>query len=163
MPTHNTSRVSWKKTKRQRFCKPKSCLILWRNLYPCKFLRLLLKKNILNARIKIFLIQRFESALQQNLMFDAFDNDWLGLGDEMSSIGGPGDLHLKVWIKIFLSYFSSQCFYILMFKSRNINRSLIFTIARAKLSHACNGIRLWRESWPCHSLRTTRCTIDLTI
>jgi WD40 repeat protein len=28
-------------------------------------------------------------------MFDAFDNDWLNLGDEMSSIGGPGDLHLK--------------------------------------------------------------------
>jgi hypothetical protein len=28
-------------------------------------------------------------------MFDAFDNDWLLLGNEMSSIGGPGDIHLK--------------------------------------------------------------------
>jgi hypothetical protein len=30
-------------------------------------------------------------------MFDAFNNDWLALGDEMSAIGGPGDLHLKVF------------------------------------------------------------------
>ena len=28
-------------------------------------------------------------------MFDAFENDWLSLGNEMSSIGGPGDIHLK--------------------------------------------------------------------
>jgi dynein intermediate chain 3, axonemal len=28
-------------------------------------------------------------------MFNAFDNDWILLGSEMSSIGGPGDIHLK--------------------------------------------------------------------
>ena len=33
--------------------------------------------------------------LQQNTIFDSFENDWLLLGTEMSSIGGPGDIHLK--------------------------------------------------------------------
>jgi len=28
-------------------------------------------------------------------MFDAFENDWILLGSEMSAIGGPGDIHLK--------------------------------------------------------------------
>ena len=28
-------------------------------------------------------------------MFNAFENDWILLGSEMSSIGGPGDIHLK--------------------------------------------------------------------
>lgn len=37
----------------------------------------------------------FESAIQQNLMFDSFENDWLLLGSELSQIGGPGDIHLK--------------------------------------------------------------------
>jgi len=38
----------------------------------------------------------FESALQQNHIFDAFENDWQLLGNEMSSIGGPGEVNLKV-------------------------------------------------------------------
>ncbi|RNA37716.1 WD repeat-containing 63 [Brachionus plicatilis] len=40
-------------------------------------------------------IPELESALQQNVLFNAFENDWELLGDEMSSIGGPGDMHLK--------------------------------------------------------------------
>jgi hypothetical protein len=40
----------------------------------------------------------FESALQQNHIFDAFENDWQLLGNEMSSIGGPGEVNLKVRI-----------------------------------------------------------------
>ncbi|CAF0718048.1 unnamed protein product [Brachionus calyciflorus] len=40
-------------------------------------------------------IPELESALQQNILFNAFENDWELLGDEMSSIGGPGDMHLK--------------------------------------------------------------------
>ncbi len=49
----------------------------------------------------------FESALQQNLIFDSFINDWQNLGDEMSSIGGPGEVNLKVSFslcKLFNSY-----------------------------------------------------------
>jgi hypothetical protein len=37
-----------------------------------------------------------ESALEQNIIFDAFENDWLDLGAEISSIGSRGDVHLKV-------------------------------------------------------------------
>lgn len=37
----------------------------------------------------------FESALQQNQIFDSFENDWQLLGAEMSSIGGPGEVNLK--------------------------------------------------------------------
>lgn len=49
-------------------------------------------------------------------MFDAFENDWLLLGEEMSSIGGPGDIHLKVIINsdiIFLEI--SKCAYMFHF------------------------------------------------
>ena len=42
------------------------------------------------------LTSRFEAALQQNNLFNSFDNDWLLLGSEMSSIGGPGEINLKV-------------------------------------------------------------------
>lgn len=37
----------------------------------------------------------FESALQQNEIFDSFENDWQLLGNEMSQIGGPGEVNLK--------------------------------------------------------------------
>lgn len=42
----------------------------------------------------------FESALQQNQIFDSFINDWQELGGEMSSIGGPGEVNLKVSLKL---------------------------------------------------------------
>jgi hypothetical protein len=37
----------------------------------------------------------FESALQQNEIMNAFDDDWKLLGDELKELGGPGDMHLK--------------------------------------------------------------------
>ena len=37
----------------------------------------------------------FESALQQNEIMNAFENDWQVLGDELKELGGPGDIHLK--------------------------------------------------------------------
>lgn len=40
-------------------------------------------------------LPQLEIAIQQNLIFNAFDDDWLLLGEEMSSIGGPGEINLK--------------------------------------------------------------------
>jgi len=37
----------------------------------------------------------FSSALQQNEIMNAFADDWQTLGEEMTGIGGPGDVHLK--------------------------------------------------------------------
>ena len=50
----------------------------------------------------------FEAALQQNQIFDSFENDWQLLGAEMSSIGGPGEINLKV-----------NYFYLYMFSKSN--------------------------------------------
>ena len=68
--------------------------------YEPRFIKEQEQKKILNSpELANFMkdsLSLLESALQQNLMFDSFENDWLLLGDEMSAIGGPGDLHLKV-------------------------------------------------------------------
>lgn len=56
------------------------------------------KKIIESKELNEFIqdsLPKIESVLQQNLMFDSFENDWLMLGNEMSSIGGPGEIHLK--------------------------------------------------------------------
>ena len=33
--------------------------------------------------------------MQQNFIFDSFENDWTQLGNEIASIGGPGEINLK--------------------------------------------------------------------
>lgn len=34
-------------------------------------------------------------------MFNSFENDWASLGNEMATIGGPGEINLKVAITKF--------------------------------------------------------------
>jgi hypothetical protein len=51
---------------------------------------------------------RFSSALQQNEIMNAFADDWQTLGEEMTGIGGPGDVHLKVKLiekALFIGYY----------------------------------------------------------
>jgi len=59
----------------------------------------LLESRDLSTFLKESLIL-FESALQQNFIFDSFENDWNLLGNEMASIGGPGEINLKVELMI---------------------------------------------------------------
>lgn len=70
------------------------------------------KESLKNADLGKFIKETypmFEAALQQNDIFNPFDNDWLLLGSEMSAIGGPGEIHLKVRQLIF--FFSSTFIY----------------------------------------------------
>ena len=76
-------------------------------------------------------INRFESALQQNFIFDSFENDWTLLGNEMASIGGPGEINLKV------NQFNFYNFYFVNKNNntttkRNINHLVILIIVKIK-------------------------------
>lgn len=57
-----------------------------------------IEKILKNPNLNEFIsstIPLLSSALQQNEIMNAFADDWKNLGEEMSTIGGPGDIHLK--------------------------------------------------------------------